>query len=175
MRGWEHLQSIYESFNNLHPTNPFVNHVETGSSPYAENLTEVVTMFSDEMSDHLTNAEQAGEMASVTQPNSLRASPNNETYPDDRAKIANPTNRWPPLENTRNLLEGWPNTNRLVEEQDTAETRKGPWDSCAPTTSSSGNHFRLVLDPQNTPTMSPIKQKAKKRPIRFDTCYERPR
>ena len=99
----------------------------------------------------------------MSQPNSLRASPNNSANPEDSAERARPTNTCPPLENTRNSLEAWPNSdNRLTTPSRVPLKPRGsvdPLGSRASATSSNGNLFMTEFDLQNTPTTSPSRRK----------------
>ena len=107
-----------DNLRSFHATNPF------GNDALTEYLSEstMTRMFSELMSDYVSNSEQNAEItAAAEQPSSSPASPNSTNLLDS-AKNSTQGNTWPLLEVTDYSLKEWPNSNNeLVSGTSTAE------------------------------------------------------
>ena len=100
----------------FHATNPFSNVIEDATrwEIPTDNQQEptFADMFSEPMSDYISNTEQNMEMTTAAeQLGSSQASPDS-TDPVDSTGNTTRNNAWPPLEVTDYSLEEWPNSNK---------------------------------------------------------------
>ena len=133
---------------NFHATNPLGSMIKntTRWETLTDNLQEptITNVFSELMSDFISNAEQNTEMtAAAEQLGSSQASPDS-TNPVDGTGNTTRNNAWPPLEVTDYNLEEWPNSNKKPPcEASVAED----------TASQSSNHATPVAAPR-TPSIN---------------------
>ena len=132
----------------FHATNPFSNVIADATR--WETLTDnpqeptIADMFSELMSDYISNTEQNMEMTTAAeQLGSSQASPDS-TDPVNSTGSTTRNNAWPPLEVTDYSLEEWPNSNK-----------KPPYETSAAeeTASRNSNHSTPVAAPR-TPSIN---------------------
>ena len=97
------LSETYGETSGFHATNLFINKVEPNPewNAQVESTTAAViaNVFLDAMSDYVSNPEQSAEIASASQANSSRASPDSAD-PANGTEATPQRNAWPPLEVT---------------------------------------------------------------------------
>ena len=162
----DYLQPINEPSrkpSGLHAATPFARNLETvpRSIAHTDDTTDamIAKILLDIMPDNLSNADENAEMASASQPESSRDSLDS-TNSMDGAEATRQSNVWPPLEITNYSLDGWPNSNnRLANEQTTtnewipqtstsATPEKAPPKTATPR-DSSGSHASTSSENKN--------------------------
>ena len=131
----------------FHATNPFSNVIEDAT--HWETLTDnpqvptIADIFSELMSDYISNTEQNMEITAAEQLGSSQSSPDS-TDPVDSTGSTTQNNAWPPLEVTDYRLEEWPNSNKKPSYETSAAEE---------TASQNSNHSTPVAAPR-TPSIN---------------------